>query len=162
MEKLINFFKRICNYLFGKKYKPTKNLYGDTKEQKDFCEEYGCLCCGGGYLHSATHKWFYKMADMIDYVKGLVVTKESATPEIEREKTIGIPLEIPADKIHAPERQENESFEHYKERRKIYNKRLKQHQHGKLVFNSQNIIFDKGKPKNQFAKGRTFQRTKSK
>lgn len=47
----------------------------DNKEDEDFYEKYGCVCCGGGYLHLNPIKWFYKMADMIDYVKSLGTDK---------------------------------------------------------------------------------------
>lgn len=40
----------------------------DSREKQDFCEQNGCVCCGNGFLHIGTAKWFYLMADMIDYL----------------------------------------------------------------------------------------------
>lgn len=47
-----------------------------TKEEIDFNEEYGCVCCGNGYLHLADAKWFVKTIDMIEYLKSIGWKKE--------------------------------------------------------------------------------------
>lgn len=41
----------------------------DTKEKADFCEQYGCMCCGNGFLHGTTLYWCVKMIDMINYIE---------------------------------------------------------------------------------------------
>lgn len=72
--------------------------------------------------------------------------------------------EIERANLMMPERGEHESFEHYRERRRLVKKKIKQKLNGKLVFNSQNLILDKtGRQKGlSFKKGRTFVNTKSK
>lgn len=84
---------------------------------------------------------------------------DCAEPEIKQPQP-----ETIRQNLMLPERYEGESFDHYRQRRRLVKQKIKEKLNGKLVFNSQNIVLDKtGQPKGfQFKKGRTFVNTKNK